>query len=120
MTDDFVIFAIKSHVGRNINGNNTARLEMFERHAQKAKIIVKMLNDIHKKNKVVGFEQCRVSIKNVIKEETSFALCRHFQGMPVKVASIYRKRQVTLDQLTDNPVATPDLQRFLDGILYSG
>src|SRR5262245_28605080 len=120
MTDDFVIFAIESHVGRNINGDNTAGFEMFERGTQKPKIIVNMLDNIHKKNKVVGFEQCRISIKNVINEETSFAACRHLQGAPVKVASVHREPQVTLDQLTDNPVTTPDLERFLDGMPYSG
>src|SRR5215831_15817008 len=120
MTDDFVIFAIESHVGRNINGDNTAGFEMFERGAQKTEIIIKVLNDIHKKNKVVGFEQCRISIKNVINKDTSFAACRHLQGTPIKIASVYREPQVTLDQLTDNPVTTPDLERFFDGMPYSG
>src|SRR5947208_16802748 len=116
MTDDFIIFAVESHVGRNINGDNTARSEMFERGAQKAKIIVKVLKDIHKKNKVVGFEQCRIPIKNVINEETSLAVCRYLQGTPIKIASVYREPQVTLDQLTDNPVTTPDLERIVDGV----
>src|SRR4030095_5330798 len=120
MTEDFVIFAIENHVGRNINGDNTAGFEMFERGAQKTKIIVKVFNNIHKKEKVVGSEQCRISIKNVINENTSFAVCRHLQSTPIKIASVYREPQVTLDQLTDNPVATPDLERFLDGTPYSG
>jgi len=120
MTDDFIIFAVESHVGRNINGDNTARSEMFERGAQKTKIIVKVLKDIHEKNKVVGFEQCGISIKNVINEETSSAVCRRLQGTPIKIASVYRELQVTLDQLTDNPATTPNLERFLDGMPYSG
>ena len=46
MTEDFVIFAIENHVGRDINGDNTAGFEMFERGAQKTKIIVKVFNNI--------------------------------------------------------------------------
>jgi hypothetical protein len=120
MTDDFVIFAIKSHVCRNVNGDNTAGLYMFERGAQKAKIIVNVLKDIHKKNEIVGIEQIRVSIKNIIKEETSFAVCRHLQGTPIKIASIYCKPQVTFDQMAHNSMTAPDLERFLDWMPYSG
>ena len=120
MTDDFVIFAIESHVGRNINGDNTAGFEMFERGAQKAKIIVNVLNDVHQENEIVGFEQGRISIENIINKETPFAVCRHLQGTPIKIASVYREPQVAFDQLTDNPVTTPNLERFLDGMPYSG
>ena len=31
-----------------------------------------------------------------------------------------KENQVTLDQLTDNPATTPNLERFLDGMPYSG
>jgi len=63
MTDHFVILAIESHVGGNINDDNTAWFEVFDGNSQKTKVIVNVLNDVHKQHKVVGFEERRVSIE---------------------------------------------------------
>src|SRR6266478_1647759 len=120
MTNHFVILAIASHVGGNIDDDNTAWFEVVDRSSQKTKIIVNVLNNIHEQHKIVGFEQCPISIKNVINKNTSFALCRHLQGTPVKIASVYREPQVSLEQLTNNSVATPDVECFLDGMPDSG
>src|SRR6267378_436375 len=120
MTDHFVILAVEGHVGGNVNGDETTWFEVLDRGSQKAKIIVNVLNDVHKQHKIVGFEQCRISLQNVINEKTSFALCRQFQGALVKVASVYSEPQVSLEQLADNPVPTSDVECFLDGVPDSG
>src|SRR3954452_19457080 len=119
MTDHFVIPAIESHVGWNIDDDNTAWFKVFDGGSQKAKIIVNVLNDVHKQHKIVRFEQRRISIKNVIKKTTSFSISRHFQGTPVKIASVYREPKISLDQLTDNPKTTLEVECFLDGMLDS-
>src|SRR5436305_2233391 len=116
MTDHFVILAIESHMGWNIDDDNTAWFKVFDRGSRKAKIIVNVLNDVHKQHKIVGFEQRRISIKYVIKKNTSFSICRHFQGTPVKIAPVYREPKISLDQLTDNPMTTPDVECYLDGL----
>src|SRR3982750_4783369 len=120
MADDFVIFAIASHESRNVNGDNPAWFDVFERGAQKANIIINMLNNVHKENKVVGFKQCRVSIKNIVNEDTSFAVSRFLQGVLIKIASVYGEPEITLDQLANNPVTTSDIERFADGMSNPG